>query len=672
MVWKLVFHSMLMLLMFHLAAAAAPIAKPGCRDRCGDISIPYPFGIGKDCYKNEWFAIECNETVNRPATAFIIRIKMEVLNISAERSAATVKGPIISSNCTGRETGVPLNLSGTPFVFSYSYNVFVAVGCNTQALMYGARQDLVGCVSPCNDVESKNFCRDYPSPLLQVFNPKLEATDDREGCKLAFIVNETWFESNISDPFTVQHRDYVPAVLGWTMDLNPFIDDQSFYCRSGYQNESFGSECVCNGGYEGNPYLGCKVIGAVVLALSLLMGIWWLYKLVKKRKNIELRKKFFKRNGGLLLQQELRAADGRVHKTSVYSSKELGVATDRFNVNRILGQGGQGTVYKGMLADGRIVAVKKSTVVDEGKLEEFINEVVVLSQINHRNVVKLIGCCLETEVPLLVYEFIPNGNLYEYIHDQNQDFLLSWEMRLLIAFEVAGALSYLHSAASIPIYHRDIKSTNILLDEKYRAKVSDFGSSRSISIEQTHLTTLVQGTFGYLDPEYFQSSQFTEKSDVYSFGVVLVELISGEKPIFSVSQTETRSLATHFIMLMEDNRLTDILDARVKELCQNEEVILVANLAKRCLNLNGKIRPTMREVASELERIIGLSQKELSIQENCKISKNIMDVASNDWDASKNIMDDAVSTPITATGDFDTSRTPSSDGEQPFINTTKC
>jgi serine/threonine protein kinase len=267
------------------------------------------------------------------------------------------------------------------------------------------------------------------------------------------------------------------------------------------------------------------------------MGIWWLYKLVKKWQKIELKKKFFKRNGGLLLQQELLAAEGWVQKTKIYSSKELEVATDRFNVNRILGQGGQGTVYKGMLADGRIVAVKKSVVVDEGKLEEFINEVVVVSQINHRNVVKLLGCCLETEVPLLVYEFIPNGNLYKYIHDQNEDFLLSWEMRLRIAIEVAGALSYLHSATSIPIYHRDIKSTNILLDEKYRAKVSDFGSSRSISIDQTHLTTLVQGTFGYLDPEYFQSSQFTEKSDVYSFGVVLVELISGQKPIFSVSQT---------------------------------------------------------------------------------------------------------------------------------------
>jgi serine/threonine protein kinase len=194
-------------------------------------------------------------------------------------------------------------------------------------------------------------------------------------------------------------------------------------------------------------------------------------------------------------------------------------------------------------------------------------------------------------------------------------------MRLRIAIEVAGALSYLHSAASIPIYHRDIKSTNILLDEKYRATISDFGSSRSIAIDQTHLTTHVQGTFGYLDPEYFQSSQFTEKSDVYSFGVVLVELLSGKKPIFSASPTESRSLATHFIMLMEDNRLFDILDARVKEHCHNEEVVAVGNLARKCLNLNGKNRPTMKEVTTELERVI---QKGSNVQQDSQENESIM------------------------------------------------
>jgi len=303
-----------------------------------------------------------------------------------------------------------------------------------------------------------------------------------------------------------------------------------------------------------------------------------------------------------LLQQQLSSHEANVENIKLFSSKDLEKATDRFNVNRILGQGGQGTVYKGMLADGRIVAVKKSKVIDEGKqLKEFINEVVILSQINHRNVVKLIGCCLETEVPLLVYEYVCNGTLFQYVNGQIEEFPLTWDLRLRIATEVAGALFYLHSAASTPIYHRDIKSTNILLDDKYRAKVADFGTSRSIDVDQTHLTTLVHGTFGYLDPEYLQSSQFTEKSDVYSFGVVLAELLTGEKAISSTRTQESKSLATYFIQSVEENNLFDIIDSRVLKEGKKEEIIIIANLAKRCLNLNGKKRPTMKEVAIELE-----------------------------------------------------------------------
>ena len=182
---------------------------------------------------------------------------------------------------------------------------------------------------------------------------------------------------------------------------------------------------------------------------------------------MKLKQKFFKRNGGLLLEQQLSSTENHVEQTKIFTSKELEKATDNYHMSRILGQGGQGTVYKGMLTDGRVVAVKKSQVVDEDNLDHFINEVVILSQINHRNVVKLIGCCLETEVPLLVYEFILNGTLFQYIHNPNEEFQITWEMRLRIATEVGGALAYLHSAAYIPIYHRDIKSSNILLDEKY-------------------------------------------------------------------------------------------------------------------------------------------------------------------------------------------------------------
>ncbi|KAM0005077.1 putative protein kinase RLK-Pelle-WAK family [Helianthus debilis subsp. tardiflorus] len=346
-------------------------------------------------------------------------------------------------------------------------------------------------------------------------------------------------------------------------------------------------------------------MGGVSISVGVLFLVatsYALYKWIKRTRDLRQRKRFFKRNGGLLLKQQ-EANSSLVGKTILFTARELEKATDNFNENRILGRGGQGTVYKGMLVDGRIVAIKKSKVVDESQLEQFINEVVILSQVNHRNVVRLLGCCLETDVPLLVSEFISNGTLYDRLHGETNEFPISLNMRLQIATEIAGALAYLHSATSIPIYHRDIKTTNILLDDKYRAKVSDFGTSRFVSIEQTHLTTLVKGTFGYLDPEYFQSSQFTEKSDVYSFGVVLVELLTRERPISLTRFGEHRSLATHFMLAMEEDRVMSIFDVVVINEGTRDELLSLANLAMRCLNLNGKYRPTMKEVAIELETI---------------------------------------------------------------------
>ncbi|KAJ4717434.1 putative Kinase [Melia azedarach] len=351
--------------------------------------------------------------------------------------------------------------------------------------------------------------------------------------------------------------------------------------------------------------------------LFVLMGRSWLCVFIKKTKK-KLIRKFFKRNGGSRSQKMLNSYDGSVDRCQSFNAKELDKATDHFNASRILGEGGQGTVYKGMLEDGKIIAVKKSKVVDEEKLEEFINELAVLSQINHRNVVKLLGYCLETEVPLLVYEFIPNGTLSQYIHNRNEEFQLTWKMRLRIAIEVVGALSYLHSSAATPIYHRDIKSTNILLDEKFRAKVGDFGTSKFIAIDQTHVSTVVMGTLGYLDPEYYQSSQLTDKSDVYSFGVILVELLTGEKSIFSSATEENINLAKYFIHAMKKNRLYDILHDQVKQTGKKEEIVAFANLAKRCLNMKGKERPTMKEVATELEGIQALKKKKGTVSKIMK------------------------------------------------------
>ncbi|XP_061982773.1 wall-associated receptor kinase-like 8 [Populus nigra] len=728
---------LLLFLVPEIATVSALImARPNCTETCGNITIPFPFGIGTGCYMNDWFSVHCNETTaNSPSRAFLSRINMEVFQISLGNSWVRVNSPIISSGCSGRGANLAINMTGSPFSFSSS-NIFTAMGGNNRALLNGIEPEIVGCTSTCGaSTEGKensycsgnNCCQTTIPSSLQVFNASLVTPEHpindqgRNQCKVAFIVEEKWFRNNISSPEVVQDMQYVPVILDWVMYYGTDIPEgvtlyydaknsDAMHCdppmnltsgRSGLRTVTLYSNsttCSCNPGYDGNPYLpdGCTdidqckipgvnlcsgmtkcvnvpgwykceldkakitllILGAATGLLLLLVGIWRLYKLVKKRKNIELKKKFFKRNGGLLLQQQLSSSDGSIQKTKIFTSKELEKATDRFNDNRILGQGGQGTVYKGMLADGMIVAVKKSKMVDEEKLEEFINEVVILSQVNHRNVVKLLGCCLETEVPLLVYEFIPNGNLFEYIHDQKKEFEFSWEMRLRIATEVARALSYLHSAASIPVYHRDMKSTNILLDEKFRAKVSDFGTSRSIAIDQTHLTTHVQGTFGYLDPEYFQSSQFTGKSDVYSFGVVLAELLSGQKPISYERPEDRRSLATHFILLMEENKIFDILDERLVGQDREEEVIAVANLARRCLNLNGRKRPTMREVAIELEQI-RLSKGALHAQQSSKELENIRDEVPSVWE---------IAGPTSVTiGDFRNGTAPSLD-VQPLIS----
>ncbi|KAK6778329.1 hypothetical protein RDI58_025047 [Solanum bulbocastanum] len=285
----------------------------------------------------------------------------------------------------------------------------------------------------------------------------------------------------------------------------------------------------------------------------------------------------------------------------IFTAEELKKATNNYANDKILGRGGNGIVYRGVLRDTRIVAIKKSRIVDESQIEQFINEVVILTQINHRNVVKLFGCCLEDEVPLLIYEYVSEGNLYEHIHNQRGAGWLTWQNRLRIAAGIATTLAYLHSFASIPIIHRDIKSANILLDSAYTAKVADFGVSKLIPLDQTHVATLVLGTSGYLDPKYSHTSQLTKKSEIYSFGVVLAELLTGLKPIIRARDEDNKNLADFLVLSMNKNSLFDIIDGSILWEGSHEQLQKMAELAKNCLQPHGEDRPTMKEMAIELE-----------------------------------------------------------------------
>ncbi|KAF9602862.1 hypothetical protein IFM89_031808 [Coptis chinensis] len=390
-------------------------------------------------------------------------------------------------------------------------------------------------------------------------------------------------------------------------------------------NKAPGYRCICPFGSTGDGLAhgsGCKSIYLVieaVLGTGLGFGIvllWGLlfYSALKKRTLIKLKEQYFRQNGGILLKQQVSSRESGTGSARIFSLEELKLATQNYSRSRIIGTGGYGTVYKGVLDDGSVVAIKRSKVMDQSQINQFINEFIILTQINHRYVVKLLGCCLETEVPTLVYEFISNGTLHEHIHNKFFGTPISWSDRLRIAVETAEALSYLHSAASMPIFHRDVKSSNILLDEHYTAKVADFGISRLVPLNETQIPTLVQGTLGYLDPEYFQTSQLTEKSDVYSFGVVLVELLTGQKPVSFERSQEERNLAMYFLYSMKTKDLNEFLDNNVFREGSINDLRAVSELARKCLLLRGDKRPTMKEVAQELALIAG-SGKQNHIRE---------------------------------------------------------
>ncbi|CAO2840856.1 unnamed protein product [Amaranthus hypochondriacus] len=300
-----------------------------------------------------------------------------------------------------------------------------------------------------------------------------------------------------------------------------------------------------------------------------------------------------------------------VEKAEVFTLMELAAATKNFSLENKIGRGSFGTVYKGKLTNGCEVAIKREEICTTKNRENaFESELMLLSRVHHKHLVGLVGFCEERNERLLVYEFMSNGALHDHLHSKNNNVspLNSWKMRIKIALDAARGIEYLHNYAVPPIIHRDIKSSNILLDANWVGRVSDFGLSlKGPESEEGSMSIKAVGTLGYIDPEYYVLKVLTTKSDVYGFGVVLLELLTGKKALFKEGEergpTGVVEYAGPFIVAGE---VWKVLDKRVDLPIMNESeaIELLAYTAMMCVNLEGKERPTMSDVVANLEKAL--------------------------------------------------------------------
>ncbi|XP_030461525.1 probable LRR receptor-like serine/threonine-protein kinase At1g53430 [Syzygium oleosum] len=289
-------------------------------------------------------------------------------------------------------------------------------------------------------------------------------------------------------------------------------------------------------------------------------------------------------------------------QTGHFTLRQIKAATGNFNCVNKIGEGGFGPVYKGTLSDGTIIAVKQLSSKSKQGNREFLNEIGMISALQHPNLVKLYGCCVEGNQLLLVYEYMENNSLARALFGRDeQQIELDWATRKKICLGIARGLAYLHEESRLKIVHRDIKATNVLLDKELNAKISDFGLAKLDEEENTHISTRIAGTIGYMAPEYAMRGYLTDKADVYSFGVVALEIVSGKSNTNYRPKEEFVYLLDWAYVLQEQGNVLELMDPRLGSDYSKEEAMRMLNLALLCTNPSPTLRPPMSSVVSMLE-----------------------------------------------------------------------
>ncbi|CAI8593303.1 unnamed protein product [Vicia faba] len=369
--------------------------------------------------------------------------------------------------------------------------------------------------------------------------------------------------------------------LYWAGKGTQFLPNRSVYgpLISAISVESANSP---PGSLSARAVVGIVVAAAVIIIL--VFGILWWKGCFGKKKT---------------LARELRSLDVQ---TGLFTLRQIKAATNNFDISNKIGEGGFGPVYKGCLPNGTLIAVKQLSSKSKQGNREFLNEIGMISALQHPYLVKLHGCCVEGDQLLLIYEYLENNSLARALFGpEEHQIKLDWPTRQKICVGIARGLAYLHEESRLKVVHRDIKATNVLLDTNLDPKISDFGLAKLDEEDNTHISTRIAGTYGYMAPEYAMHGYLTDKADVYSFGIVALEIVSGKSNTMFRSKEEAFYLLDWAHLLKERGDLLELVDRRLGLDFNKKEAMVVINVALLCTNVTSNLRPTMSSVVSCLE-----------------------------------------------------------------------
>nr|XP_023913706.1 G-type lectin S-receptor-like serine/threonine-protein kinase At4g03230 [Quercus suber] len=537
---------------------------------CGINVIPYPLSTRPNCGDPMYFSFECNNSTGQlsfksPTGTY----QVDGIYPSEQKFIIEVKR---ADNSDDRNLGGVLSLNQSlPFVNSSSLTDSGKIKSNIIGVKISWKPPLE---SMCN---SPAACKDWPNSTCNA------AKDGNMRCLC--LPNFVWDASNLN---CTHQGDTPPSEVVW----NPGPVDEA-------SSRKISLSLI----------VAVSLISVIAFSSTIIFVYLWRRKMAKRKEN----RNNDKRNRVLLTMNSERVKDlidsgdfREEGETDIdlpfFDFESILVATDSFSNANKLGQGGYGPVYKGTFPGGQEMAVKRLSSASGQGLQEFKNEVVLIAKLQHRNLVRLQGYCIKGDEKILLYEYMPNKSLDSFIFDPKRSMLLDWEMRFNIILGIARGLLYLHQDSRLRIIHRDMKTSNILLDQEMNPKISDFGLAKIVRGEETESNTArVIGTYGYMAPEYALDGVFSTKSDVFSFGVVLLEIISGKKNTGFYRSEQAMRLIGYAWRLWTETKVLDLMDQTLHESCNADLFTKCVNVGLLCIQEDPSDRPTMSNVVTMLD-----------------------------------------------------------------------